>query len=74
VRVTTTQLKKDFVAANPALSEGALAVYCSVSGRFLSQLYVCFSIEGKPQPCSQEIHGRAAKSCGQPDLLVRNVR
>jgi len=74
VRVTTAQLKKDFVAVNPALSEGALAVYCSGSGRFLSELYVCFSSEGKPQACSQEIHAKSAKSCGQPDLLVRNVR
>jgi len=74
VRVTTAQLKKDFVAANPALSEASLAVYCSGSGRFLSELYVCFSSEGKPQTCSQEIHTRAAKSCGAPDLLVRNVR
>jgi len=74
VRVTTAQLKKDFVAANPVLSEASLAVYCSGSGRFLSQLYVCFSSEGRPQACSQEIHTKAAKSCGQPDLLVRNVR
>jgi len=74
VRVTTVQLKKDFVAANPALTEASLAVYCSGSGRFLSELYVCFSSEGKPQACSQEIHGKAAKSCGGPDLLVRNVR
>ena len=74
VRVTTAQFKKELVAANPKLSESSLAVYCSGSGRFLSELYVCFSQEGQPQACSKEIHDKAAKSCGNPDLLVRNVR
>jgi ribonuclease T2 len=74
VRVTTAQLKKEFVAANPALSGSSLAVYCSGSERFLSELYVCFSKEGQPKACSQEIHGQAAKSCGEPDFLVRNIR
>jgi ribonuclease T2 len=74
VRVTTAQFKKELVAANPAFSESSLAVYCSGSGRFLSELYVCFSKEGQPQACSKEIHDKAAKSCGNPDFLVRNVR
>jgi len=74
VRVTAAQFKKELVAANPKLSESSLAVYCSGSGRFLSELYVCFSQEGQPQACSKEIHDKAAKSCGNPDLLVRNVR
>jgi len=74
VRVTSTQLKKDFVAGNPSLSESSLATYCSGSGRFLQELYVCFSVDGKPQACSKEIHDKAAKSCGNPDFLVRNVR
>ena len=74
VRVTTAQFKKEWVAANPALLESSLAVYCSGSGRFLSELYVCFSKEGRPQACSTEIHDKAAKSCGNLDFLVRNVR
>lgn len=74
VRVTTAQLKQDLVAANPTLSESSLAVYCSGSGRFLQEVYVCFSPNGKPTACSKEIHNKAASSCGNPDLLVRNVR
>jgi ribonuclease T2 len=74
VRVTSTQLKQDFVASNSSLSESSLAAYCSGSGRFLQELYVCFSVDGKPQACSKEIHDKAAKSCGNPDFLVRNVR
>jgi ribonuclease T2 len=74
VRVTTAQFKKEMIAANPTLTESGLAVYCSGSGRFLSELFVCFSADGKPQACSKEIHDKAAKSCGNPDFLVRNVR
>jgi ribonuclease T2 len=74
IRVTSTRLKQDFVASNPSLSESSLAAYCSGSGRFLQELYVCFSTDGRPTSCSKEIHDKAAKSCGNPDFLVRNVR
>jgi ribonuclease T2 len=74
VRVTTTQLKGDFAAANPGMAESSLAVYCSGSGRFLQEIYVCFSLAGKPTSCSAEIRNQAARSCRNPDLLVRNVK
>jgi ribonuclease T2 len=74
VRVTTAQLKGEFAAANPGMAESSLAVYCSGSGRFLQELYVCFSLAGQPTPCSAEIHSQAARSCRNPDLLVRNVK
>lgn len=73
-RTTTAQLKQTFHAANPAQIETSLAVYCSDSGRFLQELFVCFSRDGNPLACSAEIHSRAARSCGNPDFLVRNVR
>jgi len=74
VRVTPGQFKSDFVAANPALNQSSLAVYCSGSGRFLTELYVCFSVDGSPVPCSAEVLNKAAKSCRNPDFLVRNVK
>ena len=74
VRVTSAQLKQDFVAANPGLSESALAVNCSGSGRFLQELFVCFSPNGQPTACSDEVQRNGAKSCRNPDFLVRNVR
>jgi ribonuclease T2 len=73
-RVTATRLKQEFGAANPNQIETSLAVYCSGSGRFLQELYVCFSQDGKPMTCSSEIQSRASRSCGSPDFLVRNVR
>lgn len=74
IRVTVKRLKEDFIAADPDLDKSGLAVFCSGSGRFLKELYVCFSTGGQPAPCSAEIHTKASKSCQNPDFLVRNVR
>lgn len=74
VRVTTEKFKQQFVEANPAMTADALAVYCSGSGRFLQELYVCFTKEGKPRECSKEVQDKAIKTCDNPDFLVRNVR
>lgn len=74
MRVTVDELKGEFVEANPGLEAGGLAIYCSGSGRFLKELYVCFSLEGQPAECSSEIHRKAARSCQQADFLVRNIR
>ena len=74
IRVTTSQFKKEFITANPTFTEQGLAVNCSGSGRFLQEMYVCFSPDGAPTACSREIHNDAAKSCGNADFLVRNVR
>jgi len=53
IRVTATQLKKDLVAVNPTMTEQGLAVNCSGSGRFFSELYVCFTPDGTPTACSR---------------------
>ncbi len=74
LQVTPAQLKKDFTSANPALREGSVAAYCSGSGRYLQEVYVCFFADGKPATCSTEIHNQAAKSCGRADFLVRNIK
>ncbi len=74
LRVTTAQVRSDFVAANPGMDESSLAVYCSGSGRFLQEMYICFSLAGQPTACSAEVRSQAARSCRNPDLLVRNVK
>ena len=73
-RTTIDDLKAAFVEANSALSEAALGVRCSGSGRFLKELYVCFSREEQPIACSAEIQKDAANSCRNADFLVRNVK
>lgn len=74
VRVTVEQLRQDFTDANPALSEDGLAVLCSDAGRYLRELRVCFTMDGLPRSCGNDILKDAAKSCGQSSLLVRNVK
>ncbi len=73
-RTTIDDLKSAFVQANSALSEDALAVQCSGSGRFLNEVYVCFSRDGQPTACSDELHKAAATSCRNADFVVRNVK
>jgi ribonuclease T2 len=73
-RITADEMKQDFTASNPDLSPVSLAVNCSGSGRFLSEMYVCFSREGAPTPCSSEVLKNAAHSCQNSDFLVRNTR
>ena len=73
-RTTVDDLKSAFIQANPTLSEEAIAVQCSGSGRYLQEVRVCFSREGQPIACSQEVLKNGAKSCEQTNFLVRNVR
>ncbi len=74
VRVTLAGFKQDFVSANPGFTEKSVAPSCSGSGRFLQETLVCYSKDGKPGTCSEEVLRRSQKSCGQPDFLVRSVR
>ena len=74
LRLTVRQLKDDFLSANPGLVDASLGVMCSGSGRYLTELRICFSTAGQPQACSAEVLSAAAKSCGGADFLVRNVR
>lgn len=73
-RTTIQELKNIFVKTNPELNANGIAPFCSGSGRFLQEVFFCYSKNGKPGVCSAEILNRSQTSCGQPDFLVRNVR
>jgi ribonuclease T2 len=73
-RSTVDQLKQDFVQANPGFTSPDFEVNCSGSGRYLTELYVCFSRAGQPQACGTDIHKTALKSCQSADFMVRNTR
>ena len=73
-RTTIQGLKNTFVNANPELNSNGIAPYCSGSGRFLQEVFFCYSKDGNPGVCSEEIINRSRRSCGQADFLVRNVR
>jgi len=73
-RTDAASLQAAFVLSNTTFSENSFAVYCSGSGRFLKEIYVCYEKDGDPRACSRDILNKAAKSCGQPDFLVRNTR
>jgi ribonuclease T2 len=73
-RTTISQLQSDFTLSNPGFNSQSVAPSCSGSGRFLQEILVCFTKDGKPGPCSAEVIKRSQRSCGQSDFLVRNVR
>jgi ribonuclease T2 len=73
-RTTTQQLKSDFIDANPGYRENTLAVNCSGSGRFLKELYICFSKTGQSADCGTDVRKQALKTCQSSDFLVRNTR
>jgi ribonuclease T2 len=73
VRVTLAKFKQQFTAANPTMDTNSLVVHCSGSGRFLKEVWVCFTLTGQPRACSKEILADA-KSCAQDTFLVRNIR
>lgn len=74
LRVTSNEIAAAFQRANPQFQETSFAVYCADSGRFLREILVCFDLDGNPTSCSSEIRRKAAKSCQQPTLLIKNVR
>ena len=73
-RTDADGLEKAFIQDNPEFIEDSFAVYCSGSGRFMKELFVCFEKDGEPRACSDEILRKASKSCGQDNFLVRNTR
>ena len=73
-RTSMDQLKTLFAQANPGFSADDVEVSCSGSGRYLKEIYICFSREGAPTSCSAEMHKTALKSCQAADFLVRNTR
>ncbi|WP_083389578.1 ribonuclease [Trichormus sp. NMC-1] len=73
-RTTVKDLKSAFVSANSKFTANGIAPYCSDSGRFLQEIFFCYSKDGKAGICSEDILRRSRKSCGQANFLVRNVR
>ncbi|GAK51042.1 ribonuclease, T2 family [Candidatus Moduliflexus flocculans] len=74
LRVTTDEIAAAFQSSNPTFEHASFAVYCADSGRFLREILVCFDQDGRPISCSNDIRRKAAKSCQQPTLLIKNVR
>lgn len=75
LRRSPAELRRDLLAANDWLKEGSIALSCGTGGRFLREIYLCLTPDGKTaQACSQEMQRREARLCAQPDFLLRAVR
>ena len=60
-----------FVQVNPSYDKDSFSVFCTDSGQFFGELYVCISTDGQPTQCGSGAIDANAESCGQPDFLVR---
>jgi ribonuclease T2 len=74
IRTTVTALKKEFKMADAGLRDDGVAVFCSGSGRFLKEVFLCYDRQGKQAACSPEITSKSARSCGRADFLIRPGR
>lgn len=73
-RMDADGLTDAFVQSNPSYDKKSFSVFCSGSGQFLQELYVCISRDGQPTECGSEVIDTNAESCGQPDFLIRDPR
>jgi hypothetical protein len=69
-RISASQLKQDFIKDNPGYKSSFFEVSCSGSGRFLKELYVCLSRDGKPVACGTDVRKDALKSCQKADKVI----
>ncbi len=74
VRTTAAALHQEFKAADAGNPDNGMAVFCSRSGRFLKEVFLCYDRQGKPTACSSEIMSKSARSCGRADFLIRPAR
>lgn len=74
VRTTPREIKSTFLAANEGMRDWSLAVFCSGSGRYLAEVWVCVGLDEKLTSCSSEIRSREAGSCQGSSVTIRNMR
>lgn len=73
-RRSANQLMSDFQSVNADLLPSGMTVNCSGSGKYLSEVYICYSTAGQPTPCGKDVLQQGAKSCNRSDFLVRNTQ
>lgn len=66
------EVLNDFLAANPGLPPGAIAVTCDGPGNRLREVRICLTKEGQPRACSASAYPPTA--CRASKLLVPPVR
>ena len=64
--VGVAELKTAIAQANPGMDESEIALSCR--GRYLSEVELCLSKDGKPQPCS------ALRECRGPSIYISSIR
>lgn len=70
--VSPSDVRKDFMAANPGLEDEMVAVACNRSGARLRDVRICFSREGEFRSCGRNEEQR--RLCSRSHMYVPPVR
>jgi ribonuclease T2 len=73
LHMTVQQMRQAFQQANPTLNDASVEMNCSSGGKYLQEVYVCFTRDGAPTACGSDVHKDTAQTCPSSDFLVRNV-
>jgi ribonuclease T2 len=67
--VAPAKIRDEFAAANPGVPKEGITVQCA--GRFLSEVRVCYTRDGKPRNCPADVQRQA---CRLPEIIVQPAR
>jgi ribonuclease T2 len=68
IEVSSHDIHKEFNNANPTFPEDSIKVLCT--GRFLSEVRICYTKDLKPRACSAEVRD----TCKVDPIIMRPVR
>jgi ribonuclease T2 len=71
-RINAGEIVKAFAQKNPDYSMDSFSAFCSEPEGLLLEIYVCYSKDGQPTGCGEEVLSVNNESCGQLDFLVLN--
>ena len=71
LNVSPSEIRSQFVAANPKVGEEEFVIECSGNGRYLSEVHACLTKDLEGRACNRE---ELSKECRSGSVLMRPVR
>jgi ribonuclease T2 len=71
LNVSPSDIRGQFVAANPKVGEQEFVIECSGNSRYLSEVHACLTKDLEGRACNRE---ELSKECRSDSVLMRPVR